>query len=1140
MRHFCRLAVTCVLALLASPVAATTLEAVVAGGYGRLAFDAAAPETLSSRWTGGVLEIEASEPFPAKVESLVERLAPLLAASTLDDQGHVLRLHPADGVVVEAVDLDQHAVRVGLYTPDAPLLRLRLGRHDGFRRVVLEPVDRRFVRLARDGERLTLVLPGRLAQQDRQRLAAVPGLAGVAMAGDQLFLTLAPGTAVRDHFVGPDRQVLDISVGSAGIATSAVGAVRVLSPGAAVPRPRARPGAAPLGIERFASPDRSAAAEPPLPDWPTLSDAVPPGPAPDTLTIDAIEAGAGAIEVRFAWAVPVPAAVFVRGNQLWVAFAAKSRSLDLEPAAFTRTARRLVRAVRQEPHATATLFQLSLNDAVVTGVDRDGGQWRVRLAAAGLADALPAAPPTLRIEETDEGIRLPDIDAVLSFRDPVVGDRLAIGLAEAPTGASWTARRFVGLRLLPALQGAVWQKLVEGGRLPRVAADGLVLGPRDGVLRTNPGIEAPATALLAPRPVGPDEGLLEQAAPESLPPSPIADASPPDDPPPPPRQMPSTASITAESAPYEDSAVAGAPARGDDDAGDDREPDQPRRPGPLGLWRFAGTPDRPYWELRAELLQAANRAEVGERQAVQLDLARLHVANGLGAEAVSLLAGMLEPFAGDGGGEARPAYRALDGAALLLAGRHDEALARLADAALSADDETALWRGAARAALHDWDAALADWRRGEAHLAAYPPLAQAALAEHGVMLLLQTGQIDEAFGLLERLGALPLPQARRDRLRLLEATALERDGALDEARVVWRALATEGAAEPRAQAYRALVDSDLEAGRITVAEAAGRLAVASVAWRGLGQESGLRRRLAALHHAAGQAEVAMAMLQDTLARDPPAPLASAIAGDMAAIVEDLFAAFEAGRRGAIATLLTYRRFAELVPSGSSGDARVVSLASALDRLGLDEAASEVLRGRLQQGDVRDEGRARLGLALAELLARRSDPRGAIAALLDSTPLDALGPSVAAARRELMAGLGQAGDRQAGDESVAVDQQLTLLRERARAAFAREAWHEVVAAGPPFEALLPATGPLDRASAELLLMVATAARRVADDALLERLAGRYADRLAVADDRAVLQLLATPSRFGATPEEIVTDAARHAKRLRDAIRPEPGA
>jgi hypothetical protein len=73
-----------------------------------------------------------------------------------------------------------------------------------------------------------------------------------------------------------------------------------------------------------------------------------------------------------------------------------------------------------------------------------------------------------------------------------------------------------------------------------------------------------------------------------------------------------------------------------------------------------------------------------------------------------------------------------------------------------------------------------------------------------------------------------------------------------------------------------------------------------------------------------------------------------------------------------------------------------------------------------------------------------------------------------------------------------------------------------------------------------LMVATAARRLADDALLERLAGRYADRLAVADDRAVLQLLATPGRFGGTPEQIVTDAARHAQRLREAIRPEPGA
>ncbi len=567
----------------------------------------------------------------------------------------------------------------------------------------------------------------------------------------------------------------------------------------------------------------------------------------------------------------------------------------------------------------------------------------------------------------------------------------------------------------------------------------------------------------------------------------------------------------------------------------------PARPSPLGLARSAETLQRPYWEQRAALLQAAERADGTARAALQLDLARLMIAHGLGAEAVSWLASLPPPrrLAAADDDLAEASRAALEGAARVLAGRHAEALARLADPALADDDETALWRAAARAALEDWDAALVDWRRGRVLLAGYPPALQGALGEPGVLLLLQTGQIDDAFALLEQLGKLPLRRERRDRLQWLEAMALERDGALDAARVIWRRLADGGIGAYRSPARRALVDSDLAAGRISGAEAVERLAADSLHWRGLPQEIDLWRRLAALQHATGESEAALSTLQAAVARGSQTRSAGAIAAEMAGIVDDLFAELAAGRRSATAMLLTYRRFAELLRPGSAGDAQVKLLASRLAEIGLERPAIELLRDRLQQSDRRDPGRAALGLALARRLAKTGDRPGAIAALLDSTPLDAIDPQLATARRELLVELGQ-GEDPAGarDPAASPDHQLEQLRDRTRAAFDRADWAEVAAAAAPLERWLPAAGALAGPAAELLLMVATAGRQLADDALVDHLAERYGRRLSAADDQALLGLLASRARLAGTPAELLSDAADHTRRLRSAVEGEP--
>jgi hypothetical protein len=70
------------------------------------------------------------------------------------------------------------------------------------------------------------------------------------------------------------------------------------------------------------------------------------------------------------------------------------------------------------------------------------------------------------------------------------------------------------------------------------------------------------------------------------------------------------------------------------------------------------------------------------------------------------------------------------------------------------------------------------------------------------------------------------------------------------------------------------------------------------------------------------------------------------------------------------------------------------------------------------------------------------------------------------------------------------------------------------------------------------MVATAARQRGDDATVERLAARYADRFMTSADADTLRLLASPIRLHGAASEIPGAAAAQSKQIRAALAPDP--
>lgn len=1132
MRPLVSLAMLLLALLLAGahPAAAAGSRLAIEDGHARIIVTWDAPVAFTIDRSTTSLVVTADRPFPTDLDILAETVERGFATLAIDADRMALRIraHPEGAASVRA-DGDR-SLAIELASVTSPSLGLRIGQHADFVRAVVEPIDPRAVSVVRSGDRLNLDLPGRLTADDLERLAGLAGIADLAAAHQQLVLTLKPGVTVHDHVVAPDKLVLDIRR-SANDETSSKPATgskpTPLAAGLASHRPMPRP-------SRRTGPASVAATPGPMADVPAipLGETAPAGAVNwrsshfTELKVTSRVFDDRSIELLFAWPEPVPAAAFVRAGQLWLAFGATAEALDVDAAALTRIAGRWISSMRAEPHAEATLFRLALTRTAPAAMRPDGSGWRLTLGPQALASpndrgTVSSGSPQLGpdqgevIGSTDDGVRLRGIDMLIETIDPLVGDRLGIGLAlQERAMQPRDLARFVGLRFLPTLQGAAWRQLTDLSAASEAQPGVHTLGPIQGVARRwgRPASEVEAV---------PDKLAEAEAAEvaeidhQGAAAPPLVTAS-----------VRATGDAEAANAVHEQDAaepeLAAAEAR--EDASSQAGSPAVTVAGPLDLARHKAKRGVGFWSRRSELLQQLAAAPSAEREPAELALARLLVAHGLGLEALSLLGEPDSTPAGavTVGGE--PAARpALTGAAQFLAGRAAAARQTLDDPRLAMDDETALWRAAALAAGQQWDDALALWQRGQAFLEHYPASTQAALGEEGVMLLLQNGHGDEAMALIEHLQGLRLDPAAADRVRALEAIALERDGALDEARAIWRRLSRHGSAESRSRAVLALVELDLAAERIDLAQAIARLVDDQVHWRGQADEIRLERRLAALQRSAGQPEAALATLRAVIDRQPAAEAVELVTAEMTDIFDELFDAFVAGERDATSMLRLYRTHGELL---SPDDGRVEDLAAALAELGLLDAATGLLRDQLGRRTARDAGRARIGHELARLLAQDGDRRGALAALVDSTPVDAIPDSLAQARRELLASL--------NDEEAAVPQAAALsARDKLRQAFDQEDWLQVIDAARPLEGALTPDQRLDAEASELVLMLAIAARATGDDARVEILQQRYGETLSSAD-AAVLGLLAKRPRFSGEAATVLADAAEHTRKARSAL------
>jgi tetratricopeptide (TPR) repeat protein len=242
-------------------------------------------------------------------------------------------------------------------------------------------------------------------------------------------------------------------------------------------------------------------AAPPAPKPPDQKPDARPNPVPPSGEVKMrAEIQDGRLLLHFPWRAPLGAAVFRRGDAIWLVFDAKAK-VDLSEAPHG-----LPQATRmdQAPDEAATAIRITAPATILPTLTADGDVWTLALGqiAAGPAPAPVDVKTDLSATPISLTAQMAGATGVFWIADPVVGDRLAVVTALGPAKGVAAARDLVDGVILASAQGLAIAPRVDDlkvstdGDIVRIGRPkGLELSPASTLARG----AAPAAAGLPAR-----------------------------------------------------------------------------------------------------------------------------------------------------------------------------------------------------------------------------------------------------------------------------------------------------------------------------------------------------------------------------------------------------------------------------------------------------------------------------------------------------------------------------------------------------------------------------------------------------------------------------------------------------------------
>ena len=165
----------------------------------------------------------------------------------------------------------------------------------------------------------------------------------------------------------------------------------------------------------------------------------------------------GQVLLHFAWKNPLGAAVFRRGDAVWVVFDAPARiDVSAAPHGF-----RQVTGAQAIEGADFSAVRLGSPSDVAISAGAQGALWTITLGPGGTA---PDEVKVTRDDGAAAGLAATMAGATRAvwIDDPVVGDKMAVVTAMAPSKGLPSRREYVDLALLPTAQGLAVESVTDG------------------------------------------------------------------------------------------------------------------------------------------------------------------------------------------------------------------------------------------------------------------------------------------------------------------------------------------------------------------------------------------------------------------------------------------------------------------------------------------------------------------------------------------------------------------------------------------------------------------------------------------------------------------------------------------------------
>ena len=477
----------------------------------------------------------------------------------------------------------------------------------------------------------------------------------------------------------------------------------------------------------------------------------------------------------------------------------------------------------------------------------------------------------------------------------------------------------------------------------------------------------------------------------------------------------------------------------------------------------------------------------GSRVESFVTLAKMHVANAQGAEALGFLR-MAQ-------GEVpellhNPEFLALRGAAKSLDWKSEPAFVDLSSEALKPFQEIGYWRAVILADLGDWAQARDVLPKSLATLYDYPELVFNRLALVVAEILLRDGNVDKAEELLgeveQNKDSLFKPQAAA--LAYLKGEAARQRGKTEQTKKLWKPLTTGEDDLYRAKAGLALTRLRVDLGELEPIKAIDNLERLRYAWRGDQLEAQINYWLGRTYFEAHNYVKGLNIMREAAGFAAGTHFGQQIAAEMTDVFTELFLGDELKNVPPPDAAALYEQFSELVPIGEKGDKVVEMLADHLMKVDLLDRAASLLDHQLKHRLTGAEAQ-RVAVQLAAIYLLDNQPKKSMKALSRATTeLQKLPEEMQTRERFLEISLLRA---RALSKNKRADQALALLNELPRSAdvnnlradIAWEAGYWDDAAEALQDVILDRdfslTRPLEQPDAELILHRAVALNLAGD-------------------------------------------------------------